>query len=263
MRTLAEIQSDFRNAVIHGDTNGIAHELVGGLKPDRRLSVHQRNYETSLVDALLVKFPATGWLIGTALLTCAAKDFIRAHPPKAPCIAEYGDLFPAFLSVCARAERLPYLRDFAELEWYVGQVAIAVDFVPISAEAFSGVAPDALPNFLLKLQPGLRYLKTSWPVDELMKLYLTETAPEQLELASIDIWLELRGARGQFQFNRLNPAEFVFRKCISEGGSIGEAAERSLDNDAGVDPGNVLAALISGGLAIRATPPLDQHHDSF
>jgi len=263
MRTLAEIQADFRNAVIHGDTNGIAHELVGGLKPDRRLSVHQRNYETSLVDALLVKFPATGWLIGTPFLTHAAKDFIRAHPPTAPCIAEYGDSFPAFLSVCALAERVSYLRDFAELEWHVGQVAIAVDFAPISAEAFSGVVPDALPNFRLKLQPGLRYLNTSWPVDELMKLYLTETAPEQLELASIEIWLEIRGARGQFQFNRLNPAEFVFRKCISEGGSIGEAAECSLDTDTGVDPGHVLAALISDGLATTVTQTADQHHDNF
>src|SRR5438094_2145244 len=105
MRRLAEIQFDFRNAVIHGEANRIASALVGGLKPEKRLSVHQRNYETSLVDALLVKFPATGWLVGTPVLTQAAKHFVREHPPQAPCIAEYGDLFPDFLSIRAGAER--------------------------------------------------------------------------------------------------------------------------------------------------------------
>src|SRR5207248_259669 len=90
--------------------------LMGGRHPEKRLSVHQRNYHTSLVEALLVKFPATAWLVGTPFLTSATRRFVVEHPPQAPCIAEYGEEFPDFLSRYPGVDGLPYLRDFAELE---------------------------------------------------------------------------------------------------------------------------------------------------
>src|ERR1051326_2150993 len=100
-----------------------------------------------------------------------------------------------------------------------------------------------LPDIQVTLQPGLRYLKASWPVDELMKLYLTDTAPDRLELAPGDVWIEVRGARGQFQLGRLDAGSFTFRKSASEGRSIGESAGIALDVDETFDPGQALAAL--------------------
>ena len=90
------------------------------------------------------------------------------------------------------------------------------------ARKFSAIDPDALPDTLLALQPGLHYLNASWPVDELMKLYLTETAPDRLEFAPAKVWIEVRGARGEFHFSRLDASEYIFRKSISEGHSIGD-----------------------------------------
>ncbi len=250
MPTLADVQLRFRDVVIPCDTNAVASLaslLTGGRDPEKRLSVHQRNYRQSLVEALLVKFPATGWLMGTSFVMEAAGRFIREQPPAAPCIAEYGAEFPAFLSQHAGAEPVPYLRDFTELEWHVGQVAIAVDDTLLTLEQFSGIDPDTLPNTLLTLQPGLRFVQAAWPVDELMKLYLTETAPHRLELSPDDVWIEVRGARGEFHISRLDAAEFMFRKCIFEGRSIGDAAESTLDVHPAFDPGQALAALIAVG----------------
>src|SRR5215472_14599505 len=90
---LAETQAGLRRAVVAGDPTSIVPMLVGGRDVARRLAIHQRNYETSLVNALLGKFPATGWLVGSGFLTQAARDFIRNHPPNAPCIAENGQEF--------------------------------------------------------------------------------------------------------------------------------------------------------------------------
>jgi hypothetical protein len=251
MQKLAEIQSHFRNAVIDCDVRQIAHILVGGCQPEKRLTIHQRNYETSLVDALLMKFPATGWLLGTPFLTEAARRFVHEHTPQAPCIAEYGAAFPDFLSQHPGLEGLQYVRDFAELEWWVGRVAIAIDRLPLSGEAFSNATPVMLPDMRLGLQPGLNYLKASWPVDELMNLYLTETAPDRLEFTPADVWMEVRGARGEFQFNRLQPADFIFRRSASEGRPVHEAAELALDIDGTFDPGQALAALIASGLVVQ------------
>jgi hypothetical protein len=189
MPPLDEIQLHFRDAVIHGDVRLIAETLIGGQNPEKRLAIHQRNYQTSLVDALLMKFPATEWLIGTPLVTEAAKSFVRENPPGAPCIAEYGDTFPYFLGKYTAAYGLPYLQEFAQLEWYVGKAAIAVDQPPSKS--------------------GVHYLHASWPVDELLKLYLTDSAPDQFAITPVDVWIEVRGSRGEFELNRLDPAKMI------------------------------------------------------
>jgi len=256
MLTLAELQLHFRNAVVQGDAQhvgSLASLLVGGFSPEKRLIIHQRNYRQSLVDALLIRFPATGWLLGTQPLTEAATRFIRECPPQAPCIAEFGAGFPDFLSQCPVAERAPYVREFAELEWYVGKVAIAVGDMPASVEELSSIDPEALPDTRLELQPGLHYLTASWPVDNLMELYLNETVPDRFELSPAEVCIEVRGARGEFQLNRLDPAEAKFRRAISEGDSIGDAADAALEVNALFDPGKGLAALVAAGLikAIR------------
>ncbi len=256
MPALAETQLHFRDAVVLGDVHHIAPLVVGGQYPEKRLSIHQRNYQTSLVDALLVKFPATTWLAGTSFITETAQRFVREQPPEAPCIAEYGGSFPAFLSSCPGAEQLPYIGEFGELEWQIGKVAIAVNAPPVDSELFSAIDADALPDTRITLQCGLRYLHTSWPVDELIKLYLTEMAPEYFEISPSDAWIEVRGARGEFQISRLEAAEFIFRKSILDGFSIGDAAERALDTNAGFDPGQALRTLIAANLATAIGPAL-------
>lgn len=258
MPTLAETQLHFRNAVVQADTQhvtSLASLLVGGGNPEKRLIVHQRNYRQSLVDALLIKFPATGWLLGTQLLADAATRFIREYPPQTPCIAEFGGQFPDFLSQCPLSVRAPYVREFAELEWYIGKVAIAVSGLPVTVEELSTIETEALPDALLELQPGLHYLSASWPVDEVMKLYLSENVPDRFELSPAEVRIQVHGARGDFHLCRLDPAEARFREAISEGYSIGNAADAALEVSAGFDPGSALVALIAAGLitGIRKT----------
>jgi len=245
---LAEIQSLVRQAVVAGETSGIEPLLAGGREARTRFDIHRRNYEASLVNALLEKFPASAWLAGTAFLSEAAILFAHRHPPDAPCIAEYGAGFPRFLSECPGAERVPYLRPFAELEWCLGQVAIAVDEPPVLPEAFSAIPADMLPDLTLSLQTGVRYFEAEWPIDDLIKLYLSETAPEYLTFEPAAIWLEIRGARGEFSLTRMARGEFLFRKSIRDASSIGAAAESALDADGNFDPGTALASLIGCGL---------------
>jgi hypothetical protein len=249
--SLAEIQLRMRNAVVTGDSEDIVPMLVGGQEVEKRLAVHGRHYQTSLVTALLGKFPATAWLAGTAFVAQAARRFVGNHPPHAPCIAEYGKEFPSFLSTCAAAERRPYLSEFAELEWHVGHVAVAVDGPALSPEDFSSIEVGALPAALLVLRPGMRYVRSSWPIDELLKLYLTENAPDRYEFEPAEVWIEVRGARGEFHLDRLDAGTYMFRKSISEGQPLGDAAERALDASPAFDPGQALAALIGAGLVTR------------
>lgn len=248
MLLLVDLQSSFRQVVAGGDTAGIASMLVGGGQPERRLAIHRRHYETSLLNALLQKFPATAWLIGTPLLSAAASRFVRVHPPAKPCIAEYGEGFPEFLATMPETKNLPYIRNFAELEWHLGQIAVATDHPPVKLADLTSFDIDQLPDLRLRCQSGLRYLMADWPVDDLMTLFLSDSAPDSLTLDGEELRLELRGARGAFGFSRLSPDDFVFRNAIADGATVGSAAQAALLVNAAFDLAAAFSRPFSGGL---------------
>lgn len=255
MPPLAELQAQMRRAIAGGGDDGVVCHLTGPRHPAKRLAIHRRHYETSLVNALLQKFPATAWLVGSSLLADAARAFARSHPPAAPCIAEYGQDFPAFLSGRREASALPYLQDFSELEWHIGHVAVAVDAPSLTIAALSSVNAGGLPELQLKLQPGLRYLAPAWPVDELMRLFLSDSAPASLALEREQIGLELRGARGAFGFARLGPAEFSFRRAIADGATIAVAAEGAIQLNAALDLTAAFFRLFAEALVVAVMTP--------
>ena len=258
MASLAEIQRAVHQAVVSGDVRRVAPLVVGGGDVTARLSIHHRHYQTSLVTALVGKFPATAWLVGTAFLEDAAEAYVREHPPRALCIAEYGEAYPRFLGERPAASHLPYLRWFGELEWHLGQVSLAVDRPPLDPDVLSGLEASRLADAVVELQTGVRYLHAPWPVDDVMRLFLTDTAPDRLALAAEEVWIEIRGARGQFAMRRLDSAAAVFRQALGEGRSLGEAADIAIDLGVPFDPGASLAALIGEGLLTAVTPRVQE-----
>jgi Putative DNA-binding domain len=248
MQSLADLESGVRDSVISGDFASVAPWFVGGQAVERRLAIHHRHYQASLIMALMDRFPATIWLVGSDFVTEAARIFISKHPPASPCIAEYGENFPTFLAECRAAQRIPYLREFAELEWHVGNVAIAVDEPPIAIEELRAICAGELPDTALILQRGVRYLKALWPVDKLLDTYLAEARPEQFAFEPGNVNLEIHGSRGEFRINRLGAAEFIFRRSVSVGRSIGDAALAALETDGSFDPGDALRLLLTSAL---------------
>ena len=188
MRTLADIQAGIRDALVDGNDAAVAPVLLGGSRPAQRLAIHQRHYVASLTRALVERFPATVWLVGSELVTHVATSFIRKRPPSRPCVAEYGDEFPRYLGAHPAAESLPYLAQFAELEWHLGRLALATDE-----------------------STNAQYVHLDWALDELIGFYLTDTAPNEYALRQEDVWLEIRGLRGELRMNRLTGEEFARR----------------------------------------------------
>jgi hypothetical protein len=243
MPALADLQAAVRRAVVGGDSSVVGPLLKGGGDPRRRLAIHQRHYAASLTAALLTRFPATVWLIGSDLATTAARTFVATRPPTRPCIAEYGEDFPAFVAGVSAASSLPYLEPFARLEWHLGRLALAVDHPAISN--LSAPPLDGLEDLRLQLQPGVQYLDLAWPVDRLISVFLTETEPEQFELEPEDVWLEVRGVRGALHMTRLSPPQFVFRSALARGASLGDAVLLAVTWDTSFDVGAAFTSLLA------------------
>jgi len=229
---LAEVQARFCHALIDGSGEQVLPFLQGGPSQVTRLAIHQRHYKASLVRALLEKFPGCAWLVGEKLFRDAAREFVRIAPPAAACIAEYGEAFPNFLASQPEVVRLPYLLPFAELEWYLGKVAIAIDLPAVSMCALSNLDHGPVEDMTLELQPGLKYYAATWPVDDLIQLFLSEKQPSHYPVKPTS-----------FQMKRLDPSTFAFRATIADGNSVGVAAENALDIDPGFEAGRSLATV--------------------
>lgn len=174
---LAELQARMASALVTGVIGPCGELLTGGDSRVDRLAVHARHVHSSLARAIVDRFQATVWLAGSTLVNEAAAAFVRSQPPARPCIAEYGDRFPTFLSTWPHAAHLPYLAQFATMDWHLGRLAIATDDPPV-------------------------VLRLDWSLDELMTFFLSDQAPDAYVLRAETVWLELRGARGALSLER-------------------------------------------------------------
>ena len=101
---------------------------------------------------------------------------------------------------------------------------------PLALDALAAFGDIDLGDLPLRLQPGLAYLASDWPVDELIKLRLSGAAPESFAFDPEDVCLEVRGARGDFRINRLAPAPSPSARAAAGGSARhalagGETAE--------------------------------------
>jgi hypothetical protein len=197
MPTLADVQRGIREAVVNGDGEALVPILVGGTRPQHRLAIHRRHYVASLTRALVERFPATVWLVGAELVMHAATSFIHDHPPSRPCIAEYGDGFPRYLGAHPATASLPYVAQFVELEWHLGRLALSTEE-----------------------SRNVQYIHLDWTLDELIGFYLTNAAPDEYALRQEDVWLEIRGLRGELEMNRLTGEEFACRVAPHSTGAL-------------------------------------------
>ena len=258
MPSLIELQDRVHRAVTVPDSAVQTLPLVGGVDSPKRFAIHQRHYEVSLASVIREKFPATAWLVGEEVLDYAARRYVHAYPPTRPCIAEYADTFPRFIARQPRVRELPYVHNFAELEWHVGQVSIAIDRPSVSWPDVAQHGSSALLNARVALQPGVRWLHVSWDVDYLMAAYFRDSAPDTFVMTSADVHIQVLGARGGLDLMRVDPATYAFRTALRANRTVGDAAEAALSSDPGFDAGRALVTLVGEGLVTGLTPSVER-----
>jgi len=241
---LVDLQQQIRDAVVTGDTASVGRLLVGGRHAAQRLAIHAHHYEASLTAAVVGRFPATGWLVGPRRLEDAARTFVHDHPPTAPCIAEYGAQFPAFLATWPDTAHLTYVPAFADFDWHLGRLAVSIDVDALARDRLAAIAPTDLASVGLRFQAGTHYLRASWPIDTLITMYLSDASPESWTFVDEEVRIEVRGSRCAFRFSRLRAGEYAFRVSLDEGQTLANAAGRALAIDPAFEPGVALLTLL-------------------
>ncbi len=249
MHSLAETQGLFRRAI----TGGPAGDLLALVRTPgdaaERLGIYRRHHRESFRRHLRGRYPTLEWLVGTPGMMELADDLLEAHPPRAPSLAEYGE---GIIDIVRdRGTQHPsWLTDVARLDWHLGGLSVSVEHPPAEIAALAALDPAALPDASVTLQPGLVYLQSEWPVDQLVHLRLTGGAPAELRFEPQETFLELRGNRGRFWMNRLSHADLIFRQGLNDGRTLGDAAQPAFDVASDFDLGTALVRIFTDGLVV-------------
>ncbi|WP_417267004.1 putative DNA-binding domain-containing protein [Celeribacter baekdonensis] len=158
-------QSAFIHAVLNPDApvpTGLTD--ASGRPASARFNVYRNNVTVSLKEALSSGFPAIKSLLGTAFFDAMTGTYLRAHPPKSPRLALYGETFPDFLAGFDPLRHLPYLPDIARLEYALRQSYHAADTTALTPDALQ--TPEALIR-PLRLAPSVFWIESAYPVTQI------------------------------------------------------------------------------------------------
>jgi Putative DNA-binding domain len=208
-----------------------------------RLWIYRHHYETSLVEALKAIYPAICRLVDERFFEYAAHEYVRANPPRRPCLHEYGEGFPQFLAGFPPCRKLVYLADVARLEWRINAALHAPAEPPLAPGAFRGIGPEEFPRLVFHLLPSAGYLESAWPVD---RIWLGEE--EVVDLGEGGCRLEIRQRGEEVVFARLDEPQFTLRRALAAGHRMENALATALATDPLFDLALALRQLLEEGL---------------
>ena len=244
---LAELQAAYRDYLLTGDSAGLAPAIVAdAFDSAERLTIYRNNFLIGLGEALKANFPVTLQLVGRDFFEHAARRFILAHPPRRPCLFEYGEEFPGYLAGLPQLAAMPYVSEMARFEF----ARIASYNAPaqycLSAVGLAGLTPEELDTLPIRLARHVQLISVSAPILELWKAH---QQPEP-DVAGIDMTprprtlLICRPARS-LVVRELAPPAVRFLSAAGDGTRLGLAAAQCGADDA------ILGAIIAMSLELE------------
>jgi hypothetical protein len=247
MPTLRELQAHVRAAIVDGDERVAAEIHPDAPGASARLAVYRHHVLSSLTGALESTYPVVARLVDARFFRYAADCYIRDHPPKRPCLFEYGATFGDFLAGFAPTRGLAYLTDVARLEWAMNVALHASDVEPIDSETLR------LPCSVT-LHPSLTLLTSRWPVDAIWRANQPDATDETVDLDAGGARLQIWRAGDDVVFRRLTAEELALRAGLLRAGDLQQAAEAALEADAAADLAGLIRVLLAEGIVVPGAP---------
>ena len=203
---------------------GLVAEIESdGLPAEARLRIYRNHFVTTLSAALEITFPVVARLVDKRFFAYAAHEYLRQHPPRSRCLAEYGAGLADFLSGFEPCKDLPYLADVARFEWALNTAAMVREACPLKIEALAAIPPERASFLRIALQPSVNYFASEWPIDAIWLANQQKEVPT-VDLASGGTTIEVRRSDEGFSWQRLDAGSFAFRRALAKGFLLGAAA---------------------------------------
>ncbi len=248
MMPLPELQAAFRADILKDEASVARLVLGDGLAPEARLRIYRNNSFITLTEALKATFPAVCRLVDERFFGFAAHAYIAAHPPRAPCLAEYGSDFAAFLAGFPPAVSLVYLPDVARFEWALNEAYHAPDALPLDPARIAAVPAERQAALTFVTHPAMRLFRSRFPIDRIWEANREgagEAGAIDLDSGGCAVMIYRQGV--EVRYRALHNGPFAFLSAIAEGGSLDEAYSAGTEAEPGFDLTEALRDCLARG----------------
>ena len=255
MLSLRDLEAAVASALLGDPSARVLGVIAGdGLAPDARLAIYRHHVFTTLTAALQAVYPVVCRLVDDRFFAFAAHEFVRHHPPAGPCLVEYGSRFPAFLAGFPPCQALGYLPDVARLEWALNAARHADDAVPLDLARLRQLGADQSEWVMFEFDPSVALVVSPYPVDQIWHANQPDADPGTVvDLRDGGVALEVRRLGEDVVFRSLAPPDYVFRRALSDGRRLGDAAAAATAESAVFDLAEALRALFEEQVLVGFT----------
>jgi hypothetical protein len=227
MLPLRELQGAMTASVLRGmDASLKALVRDDGIGFDGRLQVYRNNTCSSLTAALKETFPVVCQLVDERFFNFAAWEFVRAYPPHAPRLAEYGADFAGFLAAFEAARHLTYLPDVARLEWAVNSAFHASDAQKLDPTRIAAVPQNRYPGLRFVAHPSVQLFASDYPADRIWQAHQPGGNLEaKIDLASGGCRLLIDRHEADIRLLTLDAAGYALAETLIAGHTLQTAYE--------------------------------------
>jgi Putative DNA-binding domain len=234
---------DFANALLNP-----ALAVPTGIRAgsDKRYAVYRNNVTVSLVRAMEANFPAIRKLLGEIYFAGLAREFAQAHPPRSPLMFFYGDEFPKFLELQTDLSEYSYLSDVARLEQLWRQSYHEQDMSCLLPVEIAALDDEQLASLCLKPHPAFALLSSPFAVHSIFSANRSDQG-QNLTPVNTPEYVIISRPKYSVETRAVSKGTFTFLKALSNGQSIGAAADEALNIDAELDLTNCISTLLIVG----------------
>ncbi len=266
---LKQRQIAVRDAIIDNGDDRKRKRLAPLFKGDPKhntalIGLHRHHFMTTMTDALATSYPVVQRLVSEASFAVLCRHFIADHPPKTPCLFDYGDEFGDFLADFAKND--PYLADVARLENAIRKVAHASDHPTCTPAALSGMNADDLGATRLPLHPSIQRMTSPWAVFEIWNNNQCDDVPQtplhapsgtqHLIVVRQKELTQKESGPGLTPECRPDKVEILkcgsdiatFLDALADGGTLGQAGEKAIAHNSTFNLVENFAFLLSNGV---------------
>ena len=224
---LAEFQDDFAAALL--DPGAASGGALAALTRQPGFAVYRNTVLKGALDALQANFPAVARLVGGEWFRAAAAVYARAHPPRLPMLAEYGEGFAEFLAAFEPAQELPYLPDVARLDRLWTETHAAAEQTLLDPDALARLDAAELASARLVPHAAARW---RWFADMPIYTIWSRNRPGGHDEDELD-WraegaLLTRDSGGAVHWAALGPGGCAFLDACAGGSPLADAAGAAL-----------------------------------
>jgi hypothetical protein len=224
MSRLPQIQSDFQQYLLDGDSAAIQPHVVGTTRVPvaTRLAIYGDGYVSRLIEALAANFPILSELLGEVDFHALGTAYVRSYPSPFFSIRYYGHALADFLAADARYAGAPVLAELARWEWLMTEVFDAADADPIRVEDLARISPGQWAHLRFEWHPSMRRAALTWNAPQIWKAVSDHEEPPEVALQPQSVeWLLWRQDLRTY-FRSLSPAEVAALDAGRAGQPFGE-----------------------------------------